>query len=182
MTAQDSSQGGDAGQKVREDIWSIPFSCEFNLWIILISLLVDVNLLSFSFLPVGTSVSEFDVDLLTSIFPSDARSARRSDYALYLCGLSSGGLSGSVTPVRRREDTDGNGDAGVKVQIAGLYGRLALEFLSGLKGRREKTEGFESSGGKKGRFGRSLGGSWLTAALWVYVQIRGRSSRSEQTS
>jgi hypothetical protein len=84
---------------------------------------------------------KLDVDLLTSIFPSDARSARRSDYALYLCGLS-GSVGGSVTPVRRREDTDGNGDAGVKVQIAWLYERLALEFLSRLKGRREKTEGF----------------------------------------
>ena len=94
----------------------------------------------------GPSISELDVDLLTSIFPSDARSgARRSDCALDLCGLSGGGLSRSVTPVRRREDTNGDGDAGVKVQIAWLYGRLALEFLSELKGRREKTKGFKSS-------------------------------------
>lgn len=28
-------------------------------------------------------------------------------------------LRGSVTPIRGREDTEGNGDAGVKVQIAG---------------------------------------------------------------
>lgn len=92
-------------------------------------------------------VPELDVDLLTSIFPSDARYARRSNYALYLFCLSDGrsSASGSVTPVRRREDTDGNGDAGVKVQIAWLYGRLTLEVLSRLKGRREKTEGFESS-------------------------------------
>jgi hypothetical protein len=85
----------------------------------------------------GTLMSELDVDLLTSIFPSDARSARRSDCGLYLCGLSSGSLDGSVTPVRRREDTDGNGDAGVKVQIAWLYGRLALEFLSAERYTRE---------------------------------------------
>jgi hypothetical protein len=84
-----------------------------------ISLLVDTDILSF-LAAVWTLSSKFDIDLLTSIFPSDARSDRRSDYALYLCGLSSGGLSGSVTPVRRREDTDGNGDAGVKVQIAWL--------------------------------------------------------------
>lgn len=110
---------------------------------LLLFLRVDTDI--FLFLAVGTSISELDVDLLTSIFPSDARSARRSDCGLYLCRLSSGSLSGSVTPVRRREDTDGNGDAGVKVQIAWLYGRLALEFLSELKGIREKTEGLKSS-------------------------------------
>ena len=96
----------------------VPFSRKLNLRIALISLLVDADISSF--LAASRLIFEFDVDLLTSIFPSDARSARRSDYALYLCGLSSGGLSGSVTPVRRREDTDGNGDAGVKVQIAWL--------------------------------------------------------------
>lgn len=101
----------------------------------------------------GTLISEFNVDLLTSIFPSDTWNTRRSDYTLYLGGLSGSSLCGrSVPPVRRREDTDGNGDAGVKVQIAWLYGRLALELLSELKGRREKTKGFESSRGMKGRF------------------------------
>lgn len=100
-----------------------------------------------------TSVSELDVNLLTSIFPSDARSARRFDYALYLCCFS-GSLNRSVTPVRRREDTDGNWDAGVKVQIAWLYGRLTLEFLSMLKGRREKTKGLKSSMKKGELFGQ----------------------------
>ena len=131
------------------------------------------------FLAVWTSVSKLDVDLLTSIFPSDARSARRSDYALYLCCLSNGssGLSGSVTPVRRREDTDGNGDAGVKVQIAWLYGRLTLEFLSRLKGRREKTEGFESSM-KEGR-AEGLKSSVETELCSMFILYRKRYSELE---
>jgi hypothetical protein len=96
----------------------IPFSSKLNLRIPLIPLLVDTNILTFlcAALTLTTTISNLDIDLLTSIFPSDARSARRSDYTLYRCGLS-GSLSGSVTPVRRREDTDGDGDAGVKVQI-----------------------------------------------------------------
>ncbi len=101
----------------------IPLSSKFNLRKLLIFLGEDTNILPF--LSVGPSVSQVDFDLLTSIFPSDARSgARRSDCALYLCGLSRGGLGRSVTPVRRREDTNGDGDAGVKVQIAWLSGAL----------------------------------------------------------
>lgn len=52
----------------------------------------------------------------SSIFPFDARSTFEIDFSLY-SSLSS--FRGSVTPVRRREDTEGDGDTGVKVQIAG---------------------------------------------------------------
>jgi hypothetical protein len=50
----------------------------------------------------------------SSIFPFDARRVIELDFSLYSC-LSS--FRDSVTPVRRREDTEGDGDAGVKVQI-----------------------------------------------------------------
>lgn len=52
-----------------------------------------------------------------SIFPFDVRSAIELNFSLY-SRLSS--FRDSVTPVRRREDTEGDGDAGVKVQIGGL--------------------------------------------------------------
>lgn len=62
----------------------------------------------------------------SSIFPSDARSAIEIDFSLY-SGLSS--LRDSVTPVRRREDTEGDGDARLKVQIDCLWASF-LECLS----------------------------------------------------
>ena len=50
------------------------------------------------------------------------------EFPLYLgCGSFFGG---SVTPVRRREDTDRDGDSGVKVQFDWLWGALTLEYLS----------------------------------------------------
>lgn len=51
-----------------------------------------------------------------SIFPFDVRRTIDLDFSLYSL-LSS--FRNSVTPVRRREDTEGDGDTGVKVQIAG---------------------------------------------------------------
>lgn len=39
----------------------------------------------------------------------------------------------------------GTGTRASKSRLPGLTGRLALEFLSKLKGRREKTKGLESS-------------------------------------
>lgn len=63
------------------------------------------------FLSVDTRVRERG---RSSIFPFDARSAIELNFSLY-SGLSS--FRDSVTPVRRREDTEGDGDAGVKVQI-----------------------------------------------------------------
>jgi hypothetical protein len=65
----------------------------------------------------------------SSIFPSDARSTCILDFSLY-SGTSS--FRDSVTPVRGREDTERNGDAGVKVQIAWSLGRptrMPLEVL-----------------------------------------------------
>lgn len=66
-----------------------------------------------------------DVD----VFPSDARGATALvEFPLYLgCGTL---YCGSVTPVRRREDTNRDGDAGVKVQFDWLWGALTLEYLS----------------------------------------------------
>ena len=50
----------------------------------------------------------------SSIFPVDVRSAIEMDLTLFFLR---GQMGNSVTPVRRREDTEGDGDAGVKVQI-----------------------------------------------------------------
>jgi hypothetical protein len=61
----------------------------------------------------------------SSIFPFDARSTIEIDFSLY-SRLSS--FRDSVTPVRRREDTEGDGDTGVKVQIAGLMVSSRMPF------------------------------------------------------
>jgi hypothetical protein len=61
----------------------------------------------------------------SSIFPFDARRTIEIDFSLYSC-LSS--FRDSVTPVRRREDTEGDGDTGVKVQIAGLMVSSRMPF------------------------------------------------------
>lgn len=64
----------------------------------------------------------------SSIFPFDARSTIEIDFSLY-SSLSS--FRDSVTPVRRREDTEGDGDTGVKVQIDGLlsvFSRMPFEL------------------------------------------------------
>jgi hypothetical protein len=53
----------------------------------------------------------------SSIFPFGARSTIEIDFSLY-SRLSS--FRDSVTPVRRREDTEGDRNTGVKVQIDGL--------------------------------------------------------------
>jgi hypothetical protein len=64
------------------------------------------------FLSVDTRVGERGRG--SSIFPFDARSGIELDFSLYSRASS---FRDSVTPVRRREDTEGDGDAGVKVQI-----------------------------------------------------------------
>jgi len=62
-------------------------------------------------------------------FPSDARSlVRKFKFSLDPDFL---GFSGSVAPVRGREDTEGDRDAGVKVQDAGV----AAVFLECLPNR-----------------------------------------------
>lgn len=89
-------------------------------------------------------VVDVDVDFLfveSSIFPSGALGATLVlDFFLYLGGGSIFGSS--VTPVRRREDTDRNGDAGVKVQ----FDRLGAPQLSLPFGSRESR----LTWGKKG--------------------------------
>lgn len=65
---------------------------------------------------------------ISSIFPFDARSVIEIDFSLY-SNLSS--FRDSVTPVRRREDTEGDRDTGVKVQIDGLlsvFSRMPSEL------------------------------------------------------
>lgn len=64
------------------------------------------------FLSLDTRVGERGSD--SSIFPFAVRSVIELNFSLY-SRVSS--FRDSVTPVRRREDTEGDGDAGVKVQI-----------------------------------------------------------------
>jgi hypothetical protein len=79
----------------------------------------------------------------SSIFPFDVRSAIEIDFSLYSFSGSKSSLRNSVTPVRRREDTEGDGDAGVKVQIGcplGVSSRMPFELLETTrKARQEKT-------------------------------------------
>ena len=66
-----------------------------------------------------------DIDFffgVSNIFPSDARLTAEVGLALYRCGGRF--FLCSVVPVRGREDTDGNGDSGVKVQVDWLEGAL----------------------------------------------------------
>jgi hypothetical protein len=70
------------------------------------------------------------------IFPFGARSTIELDFSLYSC-LSS--FRDSVTPVRRREDTEGDRDAGVKVQIDGCPTSF-LECLSNCSRQLERLD------------------------------------------
>lgn len=70
------------------------------------------------FFPVSSGIRQRPFSAVSSIFPSGARSIF---FDLSLCVRS---LRDSVAPVRRREDTEGDGDASVKVQIDWLLGRL----------------------------------------------------------
>lgn len=78
-----------------------------------LTILTDTNVEIDFFLSVGTGVWKRSRG--SSIFPFDARSAIEIDFSLYSTITSR--LRNSVTPVRRREDTEGDGDAGVEVQI-----------------------------------------------------------------
>lgn len=78
------------------------------------------------FLSVDTGVGKRST---SSIFPSDARSGFDVNLSFY-SSLSS--LRDSVTPVRRREDTEGDGYARLKVQIdcpLGVLSRMPFELL-----------------------------------------------------
>lgn len=88
-----------------------PFTSEVNLGSVVASRAIFLDAEIDFFLSVDARVGERG---RSSIFPFDARSAIELNFSLY-SGLSS--FRDSVTPVRRREDTEGDGDAGVKVQI-----------------------------------------------------------------
>lgn len=89
----------------------VPFASEVYLGSVVAGRAIFVKTEIDFFLSVDTGVRERG---RSSIFPFDARSAIELNFSLY-SGLSS--FRDSVTPVRRREDTEGDGDAGVKVQI-----------------------------------------------------------------
>jgi hypothetical protein len=68
----------------------------------------------------------------SSIFPFDVRRTIEIDFSLYSFGGKSS-LRNSVTPVRRREDTERDGDTGVKVQIGcplAVFSRMPFELLN----------------------------------------------------
>lgn len=90
---------------------NIPFTSEVNLGSVVASRAIFLDAEIDFFLSVDARVRERG---RSSIFPFDARSAIELNFSLY-SRLSS--FRDSVTPVRRREDTEGDGDAGVKVQI-----------------------------------------------------------------
>lgn len=122
---------------------NVPFTGQINLGSVVASL---VRFVARSKVGVGSRstifASDAEIDFFlsvdarvgergrgSSIFPFDARSVIELDFSLYSC-LSS--FRDSVTPVRRREDTEGDGDAGVKVQIDRLWSvlsRMPFELL-----------------------------------------------------
>lgn len=104
------------------------------------------------FLSVDTGVRERSRG--SSIFPFDVRSAIEIDFFLYSGRRRESSFRNSVTPVRRREDTEGDGDAGVEVQIgcpSGVSSRMPFELLGNnskdetrkdlLRGRRSLSRG-----------------------------------------
>lgn len=114
----------------------VPFTGEVNLGRV-VALLIGTGTIFLDaeidfFLSVDTRVGEGAL----RIFPFDARSTIELDFSLY-SRLSS--FRDSVTPVRRREDTEGDGDAGVKVQIDGCPTSL-LECLSNCSRQLERLD------------------------------------------
>lgn len=115
---------------------------------------------------VGSSGSIANIDFLlsvdlrvrerssdSSIFPFDARSAVKFGFSLYSLGQSSS-LRDSVTPVRRREDTEWDGNSRVKVQIdcpLGVFPRMPFELLrNNSKGETRKDLTWEKSSQRAG--------------------------------
>lgn len=110
------------------------FSAELYLRVATVTLFVNADVL----FAAGTS-GVVDVDLVSfksSISPSDARGTTLLDFALYP-GSGSGFLGSSVTPVRRREDTDWNGDTGVKVQIVWIG---ASQLSNPFRGKADESQ------------------------------------------
>lgn len=95
----------------------------------------------------------------SSIFPFDARSAIR--FVVFSLYSVASRLRNSVTPVRRREDTEGDGDTCVEVQIGcpfGVFSRVSSELL----GNNSKDETRKDlSRGKSSRWGRKRGRTFL---------------------
>lgn len=139
----------------------ILFSTEFNFWVSSITFLVDTDV----FFPSGSLLLAAwtvgfpggDVELFpgeSSIFPSDARGLL-SGVRFYLCKGGRRLLCGilGVTPVRRREDTDGDGDSGVKVQIDQTRGvsnsrvTFRQSRVRDFLGKKEEGEGEGDGGG-----------------------------------
>jgi hypothetical protein len=121
--------------KTRQNNGYVPFTGEVNLGRVVAlvgtgTIFLDAEI-DF-FLSVDTRVGEGAL----RIFPFDARSTIELDFSLY-SRLSS--FRDSVTPVRRREDTEGDGDAGVKVQIDGCPTSF-LECLSNCSRQLERLD------------------------------------------
>ena len=95
-----------------------------------VSLLVDMNVVAI----LAAVVLDVDIELLLgdpSIFPSARGATLNLNFPFY---LGRGRVFGSsVTPVRRREDTNRNGDSSVKVQIVGLWSASTLFSLSAVE-------------------------------------------------
>lgn len=123
----------------------------------LAGLLVDADVLSLFFVArtgSGSGSLANGERFLLSIFPSGARRLSKLDLSLY-SGLSS--LRDSVTPVRRREDTEGDGDAGVKVQIdwlVSVLSRMPFEMRAIRKEDKKRLEGLCSCDGSEVKVAR----------------------------
>ena len=79
------------------------------------------------------------------ILPSNARRWRKVSFAFY---FDSSGFGGSLVAVRGWEETDGNRDLGVKVQIAGVEESF-LECLSNREAIRKEDKKDSCFGGIK---------------------------------
>ena len=82
-----------------------------------------------------------------------------------------------VTPVRRREDTDGDGDSGVKVQIAGVEVSLLSGYLAAVESKRLDWEE------KKKKSRCTLNGA--TSGLWdgrMWKRRRRKSRAQTETN
>ena len=120
------NDGGIEGEQLMEDCGNLLLSSQVYLCVSIVSS-VPITFLVNSDVVLSSAPASVNVDIdfffgVSSIFPSDARLPAEVDLALYRCGGSF--FLSSVVPVRGREDTDGNWDSGVKVQVDWLEGAL----------------------------------------------------------
>lgn len=102
----------------------------------------------------------------SSIFPSDARSAI-DFYLSFYSRLSS--LRDSVTPVRRREDTEGDGYTRLKVQIdcpSGVLSRMPFELSETTRKARQEKTWFREESLSHAKMGNKGG---MRAAIQAYT-------------